>query len=255
MCFDHDSRPPIPVIAGASVDGGRVALVAADGTRVLAYEADAAAPTGLGMLVLPDVRGLHRYYEELALRFAEAGIDAVAVDHFGRTAPSDDRGEGFAYMPHVEAATWDGLRADVAAGAARLRSRRGVARLACVGFCFGGRLSFDLAAVPGLALDGVIGFYGNPVGPGRAGMPAPIDTVGDVRCPVLGLFAGDDPGIPAASIAAYDAALGAAGVDRRIVTYPGAPHSFFDRKQAEFAAESAAAWDEVLAFTRRVGSA
>ena len=57
----------------------------------MAYAARAATPTGAGMIVIPDVRGLHPYYKELALRFAEAGIDAVAIDFFARTAPADDR--------------------------------------------------------------------------------------------------------------------------------------------------------------------
>ena len=55
------------------------------------------------MLVLPDVRGLFRYYEELALRFAEAGIEALAIDYFGRTAGLGARTAEFDYMPHVGA--------------------------------------------------------------------------------------------------------------------------------------------------------
>ena len=69
--------------------------------------------------------------------------------------------------------------------------------------------------------------------------------------PVLGLFGGADAGITAEAVAAFDTALGAAGLDHRIVTYPGAPHSVFDRKAAEFAAESEAAWTEVLDFIER----
>jgi carboxymethylenebutenolidase len=64
------------------------------------------------------------------------------------------------------------------------------------------------------------------------------------------LFGGADTGIPAADIATFDAALTEAGVDHRLVTYDGAPHSFFDRKAADFAEASAAAWDEVLGFIR-----
>ncbi len=52
-------------------------------------------------MVLPDVRGLHPFYEELALRFAEAGVDAIAIDYFGRTAGVGKRGADFEYMPHV----------------------------------------------------------------------------------------------------------------------------------------------------------
>ena len=71
-----------------------------------------------------------------------------------------------------------------------------------------------------------------------------------IRSPVLGLFGGADAGITPEAIAAFDAALAAAGVDHRLVTYPGAPHSFFDRKAAEFADASAAAWAETLGVHR-----
>jgi len=98
MCFDHDSRPPIPPIAGGAVDGSKIELVSEDGTPFFAYEARAAKPTGAAMLILPDVRGCHPYYEELALRFAEAGIDALALDYFGRTATTTDREIGRAHV-------------------------------------------------------------------------------------------------------------------------------------------------------------
>ncbi len=92
------------------------------------------------MIVLPDVRGLHHYYEELALRFAENGIDAIAIDYFGRTAGIGERGEGFDYQPHVSQLTWNGMRADVLAAAEALRGERPVRSLFDVGFCMGGRL-------------------------------------------------------------------------------------------------------------------
>ena len=65
---------------------------------------------------------------------------------------------------------------------------------------------------------------------------------------VLGLFGGADAGIPADAVEAFDEALTAAGVDHRLISYEGAPHSFFDRKAAEFADASDAAWGEVLGF-------
>ena len=58
------------------------------------------------MLILPDVRGLHPFYEELALRFAEAGVEALAIDYFGRSAGLAPRDEEFDYMPHVDACGW-----------------------------------------------------------------------------------------------------------------------------------------------------
>ena len=248
MCFDTDSRPPIAPIAGAAVTHEHLTLEAADGNRFAAFLASAeGAPSLAAMLILPDVRGLHRYYEELALRFAEAGIDALAIDYFGRTARSNERGDGFDYMPHVSQTTWPGLRADIDAGGARLRAT-GERALFSVGFCFGGRLALLTPTLPELAVAGAVGFYGPPVGPGRSGIPAPIDEVAAVRAPLLAIYGGADPGIPPESVAAYEAALRTAGKDAEVVTMPGAPHSFFDRKQAEFAEASADAWRRVLAF-------
>ena len=79
MCFDHDSRPPIAPIAGGALDGSLVTLTADDGNALAAFRARPAEPTGAGVVILPDVRGLYPFYEELALRFAERGVDAVPV--------------------------------------------------------------------------------------------------------------------------------------------------------------------------------
>lgn len=250
MCFEADSRPPVPPLAGASIDGLTLVLEASDGNRFAAFRADAPAPSGSGVLVLPDVRGLFPFYEELGLRFAEAGIDALVVDHYGRTAGVAPRGPAFDPSEHTPRTTWAGLRADHAAAAAHLRAERGVDALFSVGFCFGGRASLALGSVPGLGLDGVIGFYGPPVGPGRNDIPAPADIAHRITARVLGLYGGADPGIPAEHVERFRSALEAAGVEHRIVVYAGAPHSFFDRRQDRFAQASAEAWAEVLAFVR-----
>jgi carboxymethylenebutenolidase len=251
MCFDTDSRPPITPIAGGSLDSREVTLTAADGNRFSAFVARAAEPIGAGIVILPDVRGLHAYYEDLALRFAESGIDAIAIDYFGRTAGRGRRDTGFDYTPHVTQTTFAGMSADVRAAAAYLRSDEGgnVGTLFTVGFCFGGRFAFVTATL-GLDLAGVIGFYGVPVGAGRNDVPVPADVAGSFASPILAIFGGADPAIPRSSIASFEVALQQAGVDHRVVTYPNAPHSFFDRKADEFARTSAEAWDEVLRFIR-----
>src|SRR5438128_8889164 len=105
MCFDTDSSPPIPVIKGAAVSHEDLVLEAADGNRFAAFAAAPEAPAETGVVILPDVRGLYRFYEELALRFAERGVAAVAFDYFGRTAGTEKRGDDFEYMPHVEQTT------------------------------------------------------------------------------------------------------------------------------------------------------
>ena len=250
MCFDIDAHPPIPAITGGALDGVLDTLTAGDGNRLSVYRAKAAEPSGAGMIVLPDVRGLFPYYEELALRFAEHGVDAIAVDYFGRSAGVGERDGEFDYMPHVAQTTWAGLSADIRAAATALRAEpKRVRSVFTVGFCFGGRMSF-LASTLGLGLAGVIGFYGWPIGTSRNDSPAPAEVADRLECPVLGLFGGADQGIPREAVEAFERALRTAGVEHRILTYEGAPHSFFDRKQEEFAETSAAAWDETMRFVR-----
>lgn len=255
MCFGPDSQPPIAPIAGAAVDSERLELSSADGARFAAFAADASQASGAGVLILPDVRGLHRYYEELALRFAEAGIDALAIDYFGRTAGTAPPPADFDHSPHVEQTRYPNLLADARAGADALRARRpDMHALVSVGFCFGGRLAFLSATRPELGLSGAIGFYGVVKGAGRAEMPPPLELATEARCPILGLFGGDDPAIPEESIDEWGQALDAAGVENELVVYPGAPHSFFDRKAEQFREESEDAWRRVLEFLRRRAS-
>jgi carboxymethylenebutenolidase len=250
MCFDLDSTPPIPEISGAAVSHDDLVLEAADGNSFAAFRATPEEPAQTGVVILPDVRGLYRFYEELALRFAERGYAAIAFDYFGRTAGVDKRGEDFEYMPHVQQTTPEGIQADVAACVARLRED-GCEKIFTVGFCFGGRNSW-FAAASGHGLSGAIGFYGRP-GPGNDGSPGPIQRAAEMKTPILALQGGDDPGIPVEDSQAFDEALTAAGIEHEVVIYSGAPHSFFDRKYEEFAADSEDAWNRVLTFLERYG--
>jgi len=249
VCFDSDSAPPVARVSGAAVSHDDLVLEAADRNRFAAFAALPDEPSGIGVVILPDVRGLYRFYEELALRFAERGYAAVAIDYFGRTAGPEKRGDEFEYMPHVEQTTADGVQADVAAAVAHLRSRE-CRSIFTVGFCFGGRHSW-LAAAEGHDLAGAVGFYGRP-GRGSDGSAGPTERAAELKAPILGLMGGDDPGIPVEEVHAFEAALDAAGIENELVVYPGAPHSFFDRKQEQFAAESEDAWSRVLGFLKRV---
>src|SRR5918999_3633347 len=248
MCFELDSSPPIPVISGAAVSHSDLELEAADGNRFAAFAAEADQPSGVGVVILPDVRGLYRFYEELALRFAERGINAVAFDYFGRTAGASKRDDDFEYMPHVQATTREGVDADVRACVDYLREQ-GSRALFTVGFCFGGRQSW-LSAASGHGLAGAIGFYGRP-GPGQDGSPGPIQRAGELEAPILALMGGADAGIPPEDVRAFERALEDAGAEHEVVVYDGAPHSFFDRKFTEFADASEDAWRRTLGFVEQ----
>jgi carboxymethylenebutenolidase len=249
MCVDDDSIPPIPPIAGGALDSAGVTLTSEDGNRFRAFAARSATPTRAGIVILPDVRGLHPFYEELALRFAEHGVDAIAIDYFGRTAGLGPRGGDFEHMPHAEATTFAGQSADLRAAVAYLRSEEGGAArsIFTTGFCFGGRLTF-LSSTLGLGLQGVIGFYGWPMGKSRNDMPPPAEMTDRMESPVLAIFGGADQGIPVEAVETFRRALADAGVEHEVITYPDAPHSFFDRKAEEFADASADAWTRVLGF-------
>ncbi len=251
MCHEPEARPPHPPIAGAADVAGLSdhILESADGNRFAAFTAVAAAPDAPGMVILPDVRGLHPFYRDLAKRFAEAGVHATALDYFGRTAGISARDDDFEYMSHVQQTRPDTVARDVAATVAHARSPAGggATDVFTVGFCFGGRNSFNQAA-EGHRLAGVIGFYGR-VSAGDAGDPnAPVLRAANYACPVLGLFGGADQSISGTDIRAFGAALDAADVTNDLVTYPGAPHSFFDRTFDQHRDACDDAWRRILTF-------
>ena len=251
MCFELEAEPPIEPILGSSALGEDLTLISRDGTRFAAYGAHSGLQEkgGAAIVILPDVRGLYHFYKELALRFAEVGVDAVAIDYFGRTAGMTARDDQFEYMPHVMQTQADSIADDVAAAVAWLRRPEGSqpSAIFTVGFCFGGRNSF-LQATRKHDLAGVIGFYGSP-GAGRSA-PTPTELAGEFECPVLGLFGGADEGIPQSLIDGFAVALDQAGVENEMIVYPNAPHSFFDRHQAQYAEQSADAWQRIQAFIK-----
>ena len=248
MCYDLDARPPIPPISSGAGDGEDVVLTAPDGNRFAAFMSRSDQPKGAQVLIVPDVRGLHQFYKELALRFAELGIPALAMDYFGRTAGVGARDESFEYRPHVDQMQMPTFLNDVTAALAYLQEQDTTARATfLVGFCRGGALAL-LTGAENFSLAGIIAFY--------AGMSRPIPgskgtvhaQASKIRCPVLGLFGGADASIPASDVQTLDEQLDVTGVKHEIVTYPGATHSFFDRRYTEFAEQSADAWKRVQSF-------
>src|SRR5712691_1973061 len=210
MCYTTDARPPLPPIRGGSTDEGDLVLTAADRNRVPAYAARAAKPTGAGVVVIPDPRGVHPFYKELVRRFAETGIDAVAVDYLARTAGMGDRPDGFDFMTHIRQTTPQQVAADVKAGVDYLRAPAGgaVSSVFTVGFCFGGAQSWrQSAAQPGLA--GAIGFYGRPA--------VVRDVIPRMKAPLLLLIAGEDAATPREEFVRFEQELTQAGVPHKQV--------------------------------------
>ncbi|HEY5835805.1 dienelactone hydrolase family protein [Streptomyces sp.] len=254
MCFDEDAVPPVPAVPDAAVDARYLELTAADGNVFGAFSAVPAGGADTSVVILPDVRGLYGFYTELARRFAEHGVGAVVFDYYGRTAGTGKRAKDFPYREHMTRLSPRSLYTDLATAVAHARAPEGGGARAVltVGFCIGGRIAV-VAATGDLDLAGVVGFYCWPAA-GPDGSPGPTGRAAELKSPVLALMAGDDPGIPPSDVTAFEEALAAAGVDHEVVTYPGAPHSFFDAKRSEYAEASADSWRRVLAFAERVGA-
>lgn len=254
MCFAFDARPPEvpadllpPIAGGAGVE--MLELVAEDGNRFSAALAQSPASSNGGVVILPDVRGLYPFYSELAERFAQAGYSAIAMDYFGRTAGLGPRDENFEFMPHVEQLQVAQVQADTVAAIKAMRERTGVDGVATVGFCLGGFQSF-LAAADLADLAAAVGFYGILDG-SRFGVEGPLARARDMRAPILGLFGGADQAIPTDDVERFDAALDQTGTEHEIHIYPGAPHSFFDRRFEDYADACADAWRRMLGFLAR----
>jgi carboxymethylenebutenolidase len=237
VCYSVDARPPDHGLHGEVGAFEDLVLTAADGNRFAARLARPAEPSGAGVVICPDVRGLHNFYKDLCCRFAEAGIDAIAFDYFGRSVGLGERTNDFEYRSHVDATTHATIAMDVRAAVEHLRSK-GAHRIFTIGFCFGGGNSWRQSAEQ-TGLAGVIGFYGNPA--------LAADAVDRMTAPVLMLLAGEDFR-PMADFEAIDRRLAELGLPHRMVVYEGAPHSFFDRGQEFWADACADAWRQMLTF-------
>lgn len=239
MCHDDDSRPPSPPVIGDVASHGRLDLTSTDGAPLRAYQAlPVPAPT-LGVVILPDIRGLHPFYEDLAVRFAEAGFASIAIDYFGRTAGAGERLDDFDWQSHVPLVQPDNVTADTEVASTLLR-QQGVTSVFTVGFCFGGSQSWRLSASD-IGLSGVMGFYGKP------SMVADVEP--RMSTPTLMLVAGADS-TPVEEFQALDERIGANGTAHEIYVYDGAPHSFFDRSFGDWHEACEDAWRRMLEFTQ-----
>src|SRR5829696_1382134 len=122
MCFEAADRPPQPPRTGHGGEAERLTLHSdVDFAATFVRTTAADAP---GVVILPDVRGVHRYYEALAEAFADAGVHALAIDLYARTGGAERRGDDFEWQPHREATRDETVALDVRAAIDEL-GRRG----------------------------------------------------------------------------------------------------------------------------------
>jgi carboxymethylenebutenolidase len=205
------------------------------------------------VIVVQEAFGVNPHIQDVTTRFAAAGYHAVAPAFFHRAGGGTADYTDFAsVIPLFEGVTDDGILLDVDAAREHLHGR-GFAdpSIGIVGFCFGGRITFLVAARR--ALGAAIGFYGGGiVSKGALPFEPLIGEAGSLRTPWLGLFGDDDGGIPVDDVETLRAALGAAPVDTEIVRYPGAEHGFHcDARDSFHPDASADAWARTLAWLRQ----
>ncbi len=258
----------LPVMAQTTIrtpaDGltvGEVTIPVGD-FRMPAYRAAPAGRTGAPLvLVLSEIFGVHEHIADVARRFARAGYHAVAPELFVRQGDAGSYGEIGKLITEVIAKVPDAqVMGDLDATVAWARGDGAdTTRTAVTGFCWGGRMTW-LYAAHNPSVKAAVAWYGRLVGETSALMPAhPVDVVSRMHAPVLGLYGGQDGGIPLDTVERMKAALaGGSPAARRstFVVYPDAPHAFHADYRASYRKEAAEdGWRRALAWLRANGVA
>jgi carboxymethylenebutenolidase len=230
-------------------------VTTADGVMPVTVVApEAATGNGRAVIVIQEAFGVDAHIEEVSSRFAQEGWLAVAPHLFyrsgGGTISYDDTEGMYRHLGALsDAGTLDDIDATLA-----LIAQRGIPaeRIALVGFCLGGRVSFLVAGER--TLGATVGFYGGGIVHGRSETrPSLLGLAPALKTPWLGIYGGDDPTIPAEEVDALEAALAAAPVETLVVRYPGAGHAFLNDRKSGYAPDASAdAWDRTLAWLSRV---
>lgn len=184
----------------------------------LAYD-DNLAGKRPGILVVHEWTGLGKYVRKRVEMLARSGYVAFAADIYGKgvrpKTPQEAGKEAGTYL-----ADRNLLRVRARAGLKELLRQPQVdpARVAAIGYCFGGTTVLELAR-SGANLRGVVSFHGS------LGTPNPADGK-TIRAAVLVLHGADDPHVPAEQVAAFQQEMRKGSVDWQMVSYGGAVHSF-----------------------------
>lgn len=184
------------------------------------------------VLVVSEIFGVHEYIADVARRFAKLGYLAIAPELFVRQGDAQSYGEIGKLVAEVINKVPDAqVMRDLDACAAWAGSNGGdTSRLGVTGFCWGGRITW-LYTAHNPSVKAAVAWYGQLLGAPTALKPTnPIDLVGRLHAPVLGLYGADDTGIPVAAVDQMKAALAASGNaaanHSQFVVYAGAPHAF-----------------------------
>jgi carboxymethylenebutenolidase len=208
---------------------GEVSIPTTDG-QIPAYRAMPATGNSFPVvLVVQEILGVHEHIKDVCRRFAKLGHLAIAPELFARQGDVSKMSDISEILSKVVSNVSDAqVMSDLDATVAWTdsSSKGDIAKLGITGFCWGGRIVW-LYAAHNPQLKAGVAWYGRLVGQANALQPKhPIDVAASLRAPVLGLYGGDDSGIPLDTVEQMRKALKAAGSRSEIIVYPNTPHGF-----------------------------
>ena len=247
MSREHADDTPVaaPITASATypdVVTSRPVYSRADGTDVtgfLARPSDTALDAPPGLIVIHEWWGLNDNIQAMTEKLAEAGYVALAVDLYdGEFAATPDEAQALMQQAMGRKAA---LTANLESAYRYLRDNQAVGGVGTIGWCFGGGWSLNAALAMPEAINAAVIYYGQLV--------TDRDRLATLDMPILGLFGGEDDGIPVADVRDFEETLQSLGKDAEIVVYPGAGHAFANPSGERYVAEAAEdAWARTLAF-------
>jgi carboxymethylenebutenolidase len=221
-----------------------------------------AKPAGKGpfpiVLVNEEIFGVHEYIKDVCRRLAKAGYLAVATEYYARIGDLSKMTDIKQIIADVISKAPDAQYMSDLDSTAEWASQNGGSptRIGVMGFCRGGRQTW-LYAAHSPNLKAAVAFYGPFGGNPSAIQPqTAMDLAAEIKCPVLGLYGGQDQGIPVDSVHQAEAKAKAANKTVEIVIYPDAPHGFHaDYRPSYKPADAEDAWKRTLAWFHRFGVA
>jgi carboxymethylenebutenolidase len=210
------------------------------------------------VLVIHEAFGVHAYIADVCRRFAKAGYLAIAPELYARQGDPRTYSEIAKLMAEVVSKVPDAQVLGDLDGAVKWAGENGgnLNKVAINGFCWGGRITW-LYAEQSKNIKAAVAWYGRLVGTATALTPKqPLDLAAGLKAPVIGLYGGQDSGIPLSTINQMKDALAAAGAQgnaaaraSEFVVYPDAPHAFhadyrpsYRKEPAEDGFQRALAW-------------
>ncbi|MBC8058778.1 MAG: dienelactone hydrolase family protein [Rhizobiales bacterium] len=245
----------------SGLTAGEVTIMAGD-FKLPAYRAAPTGKTNLPVvLVVSEIFGVHEHIADVARRFAKLGYLAIAPELFVRQGDAKSYSEIGKLLAEVVGKVPDAqVMSDLDATVAWAKANGGdTARLGITGFCWGGRITW-LYAAQNPSIKAGVAWYGQLIGaPTELKPKNPIDLVGQLKAPVLGLYGAEDQGIPVAAVDQMKAALAsgnAASKASQFVVYPGAPHAFHADYRPSYRKDAADdGWKRCVAWLKANGVA